>query len=125
MTLDKYLLEVREREGKATRGEWRGRDLEHCTKKYRIIDGPRERVIEATFIREATEEFITHARTDIPRLVKLLEKATRQLFLVKIACMSHLDPNATGTLNVEGVKAEIEKCLAELDRLASGEKCGG
>jgi hypothetical protein len=112
--LDKYLLEVREREGKATAGPWK-----HAVgTRYIVSDAiggdrchlPSEGICRVSKwsneVDLAEIEFIAHARTDIPRLVKMVEVAR---FAMKRAC---------------GGCAYCTLCsaLAELDRLAGSEK---
>ncbi len=46
-----------------------------------------------------------------------LEIARRELFLLYVGCISHLDPDATGTLNVEEMQRRLNKVIKEIDRI--------
>ncbi len=112
--LDKYLLEVREREGKATPGPW-----VTCRYHQRLVEqfGSCHCHGDITYATKSTDApFIAHARTDMPRLVKLLELATRALRIIKEdGSTKHGTPSNYSAITADGA-------LAELDRLTSGEK---
>lgn len=124
MSCDKYLSEIEERCKAATPGPWTTRFAKSIRYVVSLFDPDRVigRAICMSRQKARSEddfEFIAHSRTDIETLVKMVRCARESIFLSSIACMSHLDPNATGVLNVVELKAFLDKAIAELDRLSS------
>lgn len=116
---DKFLASVKARAAAATPGPW---SKTSALPMYAIA-ADKVDVVTATGreyranhsgrhgCREADAEFIAHARTDIERLVAMVEAARKALDDVTW----HARPDCLPALAI------AEKCLAALDRLAAGE----
>lgn len=95
--LKKYLKAVEERAAKATTGPWRYNDC------YRIIErGDEERIVTCdggyftgASKKEDDAEFIAHSRTDIPRLIKIIDKVfyllTHRDFVIHDSIMEEVE----------------------------------
>lgn len=104
VSVDKYLAEVKVRAEKTTKGEWHWKAASPSTARVWADSAPV--INEKIYLGDA--EFIAHARTDIPRLVAMLE-ATRQ------ALSDCWHENC-----FSDVERRINEAFAELDRIAGG-----
>ena len=67
----------------------------------------------------ATHHFACKCREEyFAGIEKALKVARDNLFYVKVACISHLDPIATGKINVKELQRLVVNALAEIDRIA-------
>jgi hypothetical protein len=113
--LNKYLAEVATRSKAATPGDWYW-----DTKGANWLMSPERTILSASHdgnyvsdvsIKPANAEFIAHARTDIDRLGKMLERAVDAL--TKTPC--------TGNGNIHELSCFKCATIAELERIATGE----
>jgi hypothetical protein len=77
-----------------------------------LTGGPAKRDDELTRLKDERDQLRTE-----------LGKAKDDMFLVKVACMSVLDPHATATsLNAGEVKRRMENAIARIDEVLGKEK---
>lgn len=128
MKLEEFLAQVKAREEKATAGPWDYEPTYVYSGKIHRVKLPFPEGQSHTFYscgdgKRANEdaEFIAHARTDIPRLVKMVEE-TRSMLKAK-GC----DDSPAWSAGTSATVTHLHGCfrcalMAELDRIAGGEE---
>ena len=105
MTLNEYLAEVKARASKATKGPWIANSVADCKRKLIVPT-----CLSADYDdvdRDAVDveiDFVCHSRTDIDKLVKIVEMATD--------CLERLN-----TPNHPDWVTDLETTLADLDKI--------
>ena len=110
MNLESYLKEVSERESDATYGPWMHNDM------WVIAMDDDETRIACTDINHLSNgEFIAHARSDIPKLLRIIE--VLRSGLNKVGEQEHREGR------IGGITSYIASTtLTEADQIARGEK---
>jgi len=73
--IDQYLSEVRERVERASPGPWERRKMAVISDEYYIADMQRG----PDYMAHADGDFIAHARQDLPRLLRIVERCREVL----------------------------------------------
>ena len=107
----KSLDEIKARALAATPGPWE--------RSTQVVFGPTFRTI--VYASVDTAEFIAHARTDIPRLVKALERCMEQRDKAWTEHYNHLRPSSEWTEISKVRKVSFAQDDEEIDRILNGE----
>lgn len=126
--IEKYLADVKSRCDAATEGPWEENnstsgslECEDCGSNevgglgYTLVSTDEHTAMMATFyglysVNKPNMNFIAHARTDVPKLLAMLEKATTTL--------SYITDEANGKTECHNM---ANVCLSDIEKIARGD----